>query len=569
MKKTAIIAILALFVGTPPLFAAGTILGEFVEGEVLAVLEAPHISASQAALFNESIISSAESVAASVGAQAVQTYGAVAARSGKNIVHIRSEKKSTEELIAELEALPGVLSAAPNHISRASLLPNDPKFSKQWGLRYVNAAEAWDTTTGEAGIFVAVIDSGIDYTHEDLAANIGRDLDGNVGFDAVNDDTDPLDDYWHGTHVAGTIGAAGNNALGVTGVNWRVDLLGVKVLDAEGVGYDSWIIAGLNYLLEQKERGLNIRVANMSLTGWREPILDYEKNPYALACKALADAGVLLVVAAGNEKQNIDNPEEYYDWSQLRWVDLRGQRPYPACFTFDHMITVGSMAGDSAPSSFTNYSPNFVHLAAPGTDILSTFPGNKYTTKSGTSMAAPHVAGTAALLAARYPQKSAAEIKARIVGTTISNYHWEGRVAFGGFLHAAAALNARDPEVPAAEIALFPDSATIPGRTSISVAATVLPHNAENKDIVWFSDNPTVAVVEKTDTGATITSLSDGRATITAYALGGVVANTVSVTVTGAGPAGRGGGGCAVAHSFMWSSVFLFLPFILTRRRSR
>ena len=567
MRNSFIVAILAIFVGTAPLFATGKILGEFAGGEALAVLQAPLLSTSKAALFNESVASSAESIAASVGARAVRTYGAIAAHTGKHIVHIRSEHKTTEELIAALQALPEVIGAWPNYESRATRTPNDPKYGKLWGMNYIGAPEAWETATGNAGIYVAVIDSGIDYNHEDLAANIGRDLDGNIGFDAVNDDADPLDDYWHGTHVAGIIGATGNNALGVSGVNWRVSLLGVKVLNAEGLGYDSWIIAGLNYLLEQKERGLNIRVANMSLTGWREPILDQEKNPYALACKALSDAGIILVVAAGNEKQNIDNPEEYYDWSQLRWVDLRGQRPYPASFTFDHMITVGSMAGDRAPSSFTNYSPNFVHLAAPGTDILSTFPGNEYTTESGTSMASPHVAGTAALLAARYPRKSAAEIKARIIGNTVPNYHWEGRVVFGGFLHAATALEAPEPRVPVTEIALFPDSATLSGRASIPVAATALPLHAENKDLVWFSDNPTVAIVEKTDTGATITSLSDGRATIKAHALGGVVTNAVSVTVTGAGPAVLGGGGgCAVATSFMWTSVLLLVPLILLRR---
>lgn len=566
-KKRIIVAVFAVFFLAAPFISEGALFDGYAEGEALVVVKAPLSTTSDSIAFMETLASSAESLAASLGARAVRTYGAIAAHTGKNIVHIRSEHKTTEDLISALHALPEVIGAWPNYKSRATRTPNDPKYGKLWGMKYIGAPEAWETATGNSGIYVAVIDSGMDYNHEDLAANIGRDLDGDIGFDAVNDDADPLDDYGHGTHVAGIIGATGNNALGVCGVNWRVSLLGVKVLNAEGLGYDSWIIAGLNYVLEQKERGLNIRVANMSLTGWREPILDQEKNPYALACKALSDAGIILVVAAGNEKQNIDNPEEYYDWSQFRWVDLRGQRPYPASFTFDHMITVGSMAGDRAPSSFTNYSPNFVHLAAPGTDILSTFPGNEYTTESGTSMASPHVAGTAALLAARYPRKSAAEIKARIIGNTISNYHWEGRVVFGGFLHAATALEAPDPRVPVTEITLFPDSATLSGRASISVAATALPLHAENKEIVWFSDNPTVAVVEKTDTGATITSLSDGKATIKAHAIGGVVTKAVSVTVTGAGPAVLGGGGgCAVATSFMWTSVFLFIPLILLRR---
>ena len=567
MKKIIILAIFAIFGGISPLFAAGTVPGEFVEGEVLAVLQAPSLSASNAALFNESVASSAESVAASVGAQAVQTYGAIAIRSGKNIVHIRSEQKSTEELIAELKTLPEVIDAWPNYISRASLVPNDPNFGKQWGLRYINAAEAWDISTGKAEIFVAVIDSGIDYLHEDLAANIARDLDGNLGFDAVNKDADPMDDHGHGTHVAGIIGAVGNNGIGTTGVNWKVGLLAVKVLDSEIRGNDAGIIAGLNYVLEQKERGLDIRVANMSLTGWREPILDQEKNPYGAAIKALSDAGILLVVAAGNEKQNLDSPEEYYDWANFRKVDLRGKRPYPACFTFENMITVSSMAGDRAPSSFTNFSPNFVHLAAPGTDIPSTWPGNGYKTISGTSMATPHVAGTAALIAARFPRKSAPEIKARIVGNTIMNYSWEGRVVYGGYLDAAAALGEPDPAVPVTAISLYPESLKFSGKTSLAVTATVRPVNADKKDIIWSSDNPSVAVVSQTDTGATITSVSDGKATIKAHALGGGASASVSVTVTGAGAAVMGGGGgCSVAVPPTWTSLLFFGPFLFLRR---
>lgn len=556
----------ALF-GAVPLFAAETFPDGYAEGEALVMIEAPRYAASDASSFRTLLDSSAKSLALSVGAEAVRTYAAIAARSGKNIVHIRSEGKSTEELIGSLKAIPGVIGAWPNHVSRVSLTPNDPRFGKLWGMRYINAADAWERATGSPGIFVAVIDSGIDYLHEDLAANIGKDLDGAVGFDAVNDDRDPLDDHGHGTHVAGTIGAAGNNGVGVTGVNWEVSLLGVKVLDAKGLGFDSWIIAGLNYVLEQKERGLNIRVANMSLTGWREPILDQEKNPYGAACKALSDAGIVLVVAAGNEKQNIDAPEEYYDWSNFRWVDLRGKRPYPACFTFGNMITVGSMAGDRAPSSFTNYSPNFVHLAAPGTDILSTSPGNAYKTDSGTSMASPHVAGAAALLASRHPYKSAQEIKACLVGNITPAHHWEGRTIFGGYLNVAAAIGASEPRVPVSRITLFPDSATLSGRTSIPVAATVIPAHADNREIVWYSDNPTVAVVQKSDSGATITSLADGKATVTAYALGGAATASFSVAVTGAGSGAMGGGGgCSILSSVAWTSVLLFVPLILLRR---
>jgi subtilisin family serine protease len=156
-----------------------------------------------------------------------------------------------------------------------------------------------------------VIDTGINYNHEDLAANMGRDLDGFYGRNCVTgalDPNDPLDDRGHGTHVAGTIGAVGRQRRGCGRRELERQTPAVKVLNNQGVGSEAEIIAGLNYVLGQKNGGLNVRVANMSLGGWWTPVADPYTDPYGFALNALCNAGVLVVVAAGNEYQDIDNP---------------------------------------------------------------------------------------------------------------------------------------------------------------------------------------------------------------------------------------------------------------------
>ena len=149
---------------------------------------------------------------------------------------------SVEEAIDLYQQDPDVLYAEPNYIlhttanPKIDLTPNDPSFGSLWGLTKINAPGAWNTTTGSSSVFVAVLDTGIDYTHPDLVANMGVDADGNFGIDVVNNDTDPMDDNEHGTHVSGTIGAVGNNGIGVVGVNWTVKLLACKFFDATGNG---------------------------------------------------------------------------------------------------------------------------------------------------------------------------------------------------------------------------------------------------------------------------------------------------------------------------------------------
>ncbi len=516
-------------------FAGATPRTEYIEGEALVVLEAPgSIAALSGAALEVRLSAAADSVALSAGARAVRTYGALAAGSGRYIVHMRTEGKTTEELLDALKKVPGVLGAAPNYIFRASVTtPNDSRYGELWGMDMINASSAWDVETGDTAVFVAVIDTGIKHDHPDLAANIGTDLDLNKGKDTVNGDNDPMDDNGHGTHVAGTIGAVGNNATGVVGVNWTVSLLGVKVLAANGSGSGAQIIAGLNYVVDQKNRGLNIRVANMSLGGWGAPIANPGADPYALAHKAVSDAGVVLVVAAGNEYQNIDNPGGPGSDPGDPTHDYRGELPYPACFQFANMITVASITSTTARSDFSNYSPNYVHLAAPGSAVLSTTFDGDYGSKNGTSMATPHVAGAAALIAAAHPGETAGQVRSRILNNVTINANLAGKVATGGHINVAAAIGGTSPAVPVTGVSVLPTESRLMIGESASLTATVLPANADNRSVSWTSTDPTVADVSSV---GVVTAHANGFARITVRSDEGAHTAFCDITVSGSLP---------------------------------
>ena len=516
-------------------FAGAAPRMEYIEGEALVVLDARGtLAALSDAALEVRLSAAAESAAASVGANAVRSYGALAAASGRNIVHMRAEGKTTKELLDALKKIPGVLDAAPNYVFRASVTtPNDPRYGELWGMDMINAPSAWDHSTGSAAVFVAVIDTGIKYDHPDLAANIGTDLDSNKGKDTVNGDNDPMDDHGHGTHVAGTIGAVGNNAIGVVGVNWTVSLLGVKVLGANGSGSGAQIIAGLNYVVDQKNRGLNIRVANMSLGGWGSPISNPNTDPYALAHKAVSDAGVVLVVAAGNEYQNLDNPQGPGSDPDDPAYDYRGKLNYPACFHFANMITVASITSTTSRSNFSNYSPTYVQLAAPGSAILSTTKDNGYSPGSGTSMATPHVAGAAALIAAAHPGETAGQIRARILNNTTTNANLTGKVTTGGHLNVAAAISGTAPAIPVTGVSVSPTESRLLIGETVALTSTVLPANADNRSVSWSSSTPSIASVSE---NGVVTAHANGSARITVRSDEGAHTAFCDITVAGSPP---------------------------------
>jgi subtilisin family serine protease len=326
-------------------------------------------------------------------------------------------------------ANPGVsLRCEPNYVVHSQITPNDTQYSSLWGMLSIQAPRAWDVTTGSADVTVAIIDTGIEYTHPDLSENIalnsgeipsnGIDDDRNgfvddyYGYDFINNDGNPIDDHFHGTHCAGTIGARGNNARGVAGVAWNVKLMPVKVLSATGSGSYASVIGGINYAVKR-----GVKVLSLSLGG----------GAYSQALEdAISNArqnGVLLVAAAGNSAVNTDIYPSY-----------------PASSVQDNVLSVAATASGDVLASFSNWGPISVDVAAPGADILSTYLGGQYAWASGTSMATPHVAGIAAMLLSVNPNLSYAEVKNLIVGTVDPIASLNGKMASGGRVNLYTAI---------------------------------------------------------------------------------------------------------------------------------
>src|ERR1051325_3398889 len=392
------------------------------------------------------------------------------------IRRLHSRSLSAARLLALLRTHPDVTFVEPNYIIQADKTPNDPWFGQLWGLLNtgqtvgvagtagddIKATLAWDVSTGSASTVVAVIDSGIDYTHSDLAPNAwsapqafsvvigGRTIRcsaGTHGFNAIASTCDPYDDNGHGSHTSGTIGAAGNNGLGVTGVNWTTRLMGIKFLYSTGTGFVSNAINGIEFAIQAAAAaGANVRVLNnsWSTAGFSQALLD-EIN------KANAN-GMLFVASAGNDATNSDLTPKY-----------------PASYTAPNVIAVAATTNTDALASFSNYGPASVHLAAPGVNILSTTPGEVYQYLSGTSMAAPHVSGAAALLLSRCALDTTA-LKATLLATVDPVPLLAGRLITGGRLNVNSAIRACVPDF---SVAASPASQSAPPGSSSNYAIAV------------------------------------------------------------------------------------------------
>ena len=350
------------------------------------------------------------------------------------------------------EALPRLLAmlnenkdliryAEPDYIVRSQqTVPNDPQFDSLWGLHNttfpgsdISAPKAWDWVTGDTQVVVAVIDTGIDYTHPDLADNIwsntaesanGLDNDGNGytndvrGWNFYGDNNNPMDGYGHGTHCSGTIGAIGNNGIGVAGINWRCKIMALKFLDDDGSGSDSDAVDALYYVADLKRRGVNIRLTSNS---WGGP--DYS-TILREAIQENAALGILFLAAAGNN-YSLNN-------------DLTPS--YPASYTESNIIAVAATTSSDGLASFSHYGATSVDLGAPGADILSTVPGAAYDHYNGTSMATPHVAGVATLLWNAWPEARLEDIRDAILRGTDPIPALSGKTVTGGRLNAYKAL---------------------------------------------------------------------------------------------------------------------------------
>ena len=338
--------------------------------------------------------------------------------------------------------LGGLASVEPDYLYYPSGPADDPSFGdgSLWGLRNtgqsggtagadISAVEAWDIRSDASAVVVAVIDTGVRLTHEDIVPNLwtnlgevpgnGIDDDGNGviddvhGFDAIDGGGDPSDEDGHGTHVAGTVGAAGNNATGVTGVAWQVQIMPIRFL-GEGGGFLSDAIEGIAYA---QTNGATILNNSWGGGGFSTSLRN--------AIDDLAVDDILFVAAAGNDGADSDVTPGF-----------------PAAYDLPHIVSVAASDRNDRMASFSNFGAESVDLAAPGASIRSTFNGGdaSYATLSGTSMASPHVAGALAVLRAEFPSEDAASLKARLLDTADVRDDFLGTTVSGGRLNLEAAL---------------------------------------------------------------------------------------------------------------------------------
>ena len=376
----------------------------------------------------------------------------------------RIQLKRSEDLASFLESAnknPAVAYAEPNYVYRivgapadvAEVIPNDAEFGRLWGMKNsgqkdssgadgivgadVGATKAWAITTGSKDIVVAVIDTGVDYTHQDLADNIynnakeiagnGIDDDGNGFIDDVHgwnfagvSTNDPMDDNSHGTHCSGTIGGKGNDGKGVAGVSWNVSILPIKFLTGGGSGTLADAVKSIQYATKMK---VNIMSNSWGGGGFSQSMMD--------AIVEAKDAGILFIAAAGNDSQNSDSEPHY-----------------PAGYQVDNVMAVAASTNRDSLASFSTYGKRTVHIAAPGNNVYSSVPGNAYDTYSGTSMATPHVAGGAALLWSTDKNMGFAEIKDRLLRSRDFVPSLARKVASSGRMNVYNAIRGIYPPSP-------------------------------------------------------------------------------------------------------------------------
>jgi subtilisin family serine protease len=458
-------------------------------------------------------------------------------------------KFTAKEAMATLANHPAIEYVEPNWLHHTTEIPNDPSLGILWGLNntgqsggvagaHISALGAWDTTVGSHDVIVGVVDTGIDYTHPDLAPNAfvnpgeiagnNVDDDGNGfiddvhGMNAITGSGDPMDDNDHGTHVSGTIGAVGNDGVGVVGVNWNVSIMGLKFLSGSGSGTTADAIECINYAVAMKNRGVNIRALNNSWGGggFSQALED--------AIRAADTAGILFVAAAGNSSSNNDTTPNF-----------------PSNYNVPNVLAVAATTRTDAMSSFSSFGLTTVDLGAPGTDILSTIPGNAYATFSGTSMATPHVTGAAALVLSINDALTVPELKQILMDTGDPTAAMAGRTVSGKRLNVEAALAEANP-VPSFKVEIPTTATTVSqGQTATyainvtsvlgftgNVALNLTATPALNATTA-FTPNPTPAGTPSSLTIATTTATATGNYTLTITGTSGGItkSRTVSLTV--------------------------------------
>jgi subtilisin family serine protease len=399
------------------------------------------------------------------------------------VLRIRSRSRNTDSLVRELSQRGEIQYAEPNYIVHISAAPtNDPRFSELWGLENtgqgvvipgkpgadIKAVNAWQMTRGSTSNVVAVVDTGVDYNHPDLSANMwraaaaftvtvaGRTITcaaSTRGFNAINNTCNPMDDQDHGTHVAGTIGAVGNNGVGVIGVSPLTRIMGLKFLDASGYGNIADAIKAIEFAIQVKAhfaatKGANIRILNNSWGG------DGYSQALADVIRRAHQSDMLFVASAGNSSR-----------------DIEMMPTYPASYKEPNVVTVAATNNQDMLAWFSNYGAVSVHLAAPGDSVLSTTRQGGYKYFSGTSMASPHVSGAAALVLSNCPLDTNG-LKDALLRSADRLGSLNGTTVTGARLNVATAVNSCS--VPYYTVAAAPPEVTIrPGNTgSYTVALT-------------------------------------------------------------------------------------------------
>lgn len=340
--------------------------------------------------------------------------------------------ETVESLIAKYRQSGLVEFAEPDYAVRMAAIPNDPKFldGTLWGLHNtgqsggtadadIDAPEAWDVLTSASNVIVAVLDTGVRYTHEDLAANMWTSpTDGGHGLNAITGTNNPNDDQGHGTLVSGILGAVGNNAKGLAGVAWRVQIMACKCLDSTGNGNDSDVIECIDYA---RTNGARIITASLDSPSYSQALSN--------AIHAVREAGILFVASAGNNSANIDLSPRY-----------------PAAYDIDNIVSVAYTTRTDALGSLSNYGATNVDLAAPGAAMYSTFFASDTSylgapSIQGSSFAAPYVAGAFALMLTKFPSENYRQLIDRLLDATDPIPALTGKCVTGGRLNLRKALS--------------------------------------------------------------------------------------------------------------------------------
>ncbi len=455
-------ALLFMLLITSPVYS------QVVHGDVIVVLRnSSGFRINAAAVGGVKSLSAVQSFAQAHHVNVVQTFDHLSDAGDKIFMLVHSDTEDENTLLRKIKANPEVIAASLNRVhhlcaDEAENIPNDPEYPNLWGMDAIHAPQAWTRGTGSDDVYVAVVDTGIDYNHPDLKDNFSHEYSRNFrGLNSAGYDPDAYyDEQGHGTHVAGTIAGVGNNALGVAGVNWRAKLISLRIFGATGSATEADITAAFNYLagLLAKEPDLKIAAVNYSVGGYASITPEENisgNNPMWLVFKILSDTNrIVICVAAGNEEDNIGRPTPSTtdNWN-------KGSYEQPCSFLgIDNMIAVAAATSGLNRAWFSNYSSKYVDITAPGTNILSTIPLTvsndtgyaelpniyPYSIKNGTSMATPHVTGAATLLKAMYPSATAGQIKAALLGGANGDYLREDGTSAYGMLDLAGAIKFMD-----------------------------------------------------------------------------------------------------------------------------